>query len=158
MSHRVVSPLKALIVVLIVFAVGVELLVPLAATQAATNFPMFAYLAVPYSVTLIAIILCGQVAAAAVWPLLTQVGNGSIFTGDPFRWVRVIIYAGGIATVLSAALTGHVFIVVSTGPITLPMGLIGMTVGTAAFTLLMMVIRGRLQTAVAMRRDLDAVI
>lgn len=158
MLYRVIRPLKALLVVLILIAAGVQLLVPVAAAQAADNYPGLAYLAVPYSVTLIAIVACGQVAAACIWPLLTHVGKESLFADDTFRWVNVVIYAGGVATLLSAALSVHVFIVVGTGPITLPMGLLGMTVGTAAFTLLMLVMRGLLRSAVAMRRDLEGVI
>lgn len=161
MPYRVIGPLKALLVVLIVGAVGVQLLVPLSAAEVAEVNPAFAYLAVPYSVVLIAIIACGQVAVAFIWPLLTHVGQESIFTDAAFRWVTVIIYAGGVATVLSALLTVHLFIVLivaDTGPGTLRAGMIGLTVGTAAFTLLMLVMRSLLRSAVAMRQDLEGVV
>lgn len=158
MLLRIIGPLKALLVVLIAGALGVQLLIPLAAAQTADVNPDFAYLAVPYSVALIAIVACCQVAAAIIWPLLTQVGNESIFTAGAFRWVTVIIYAGGVATVISAALTAHELIFVGEGPITVPLGLVGMTVGAGAFTLLMLVMRELLRSAVVMRSDLDEVV
>lgn len=149
MMRNLVDWLKVLIVILIVFAVGAQGLVPVAAGQTADANPAFAYLALPYSVVLIAIIACGEVVAVATWKLLTHVGDESIFTPDAFRWVNVIIYGGVAATVLSAGWAVHEFAFVGAGPITVPMGLIGLTVGICAFTLLMLVMRGLLRSAVA---------
>lgn len=158
MMLNVIDWLRTLIVILVVFAVGAQALVPVAAAQTADANPDLAYLALPYSVVLIAIIACGEVVAVATWKLLTHVGDQSIFTRDAFRWVTVIIYAGLAATVISAGWAVHEFVFVGAGPITLPMGLVGLAVGLCAFTLLMVVMRGLLRAAVAMRSELDEVI
>lgn len=161
MPYRLISPLQVLLVVLIVGAVGVQLLVPLQAAAMADRYEAFAYLAVPYSVTGIAIIACCQVATGAIWPLLTRIRAGSLFDGGAFRWVNVIIGAGGVATLLCAALNVHLFIILAIaglGPGTLRIALLGMALGAAAFTLLMLVMRGLLRSAVSMRHDLEGVI
>lgn len=158
MTSRVVVPLRVLIVVLLLLALAAQALVPLAATEAATTTPELSYLQVPYAVAGIATIGCGQVVLVAIWPLLTRVRRGAIFDVAAFRWVGVMIGAGVVATTLSLLLTAHVLLVVQQGPVTVPLVLLGGCAAVAAFTLLMVVMRALLRSAVAMHDELAEVI
>lgn len=158
MTSRVIVPLRALIVVLLLLALAAQALLPLAASETATSAPDLAYLQVPYAVAGIAMIACGQLVLVAIWPLLTRVRYGAIFDAGAFRWVGMMIGAGVAVTALSLLLTLHVLVVVQQGPITVPLVLLGGAAGGAAFTLLMVVMRALLRSAVAMHDELAAVI
>ncbi len=158
MTSTVILPLRALIVALCVLAAAAQALVPLAAHEAAAMAPELAYLQVPYAVAGIAIIGCGQVVLVATWPLLSRVRRGVIFDAGAFTWVRVMIGAGVVATVLCVLLSAHVLLVVGQGPPTVPLVLLGGCAAGAAFTLLMVVMRALLRSAVAMHEELAEVI
>lgn len=158
MSSRVILPLRAFIVLLITLALAAQALVPLAATEVAATEPSLAYLQVPYAVAGIAMIACAQVVLVAIWPLLNRVRRGAIFDVGAFRWVALMIGAGAVATALSVVLTAHVLLVVQAGPVTVPLTLLGLAAGGAAFTLLMVVLRALLRSAVTMHDELAEVI
>lgn len=158
MNAWVTLPLRALIVLLVLLALAAQALVPLAAAEAATLEPGLAYLQVPYAVAGIAMIACGQAVLVAIWPLLSKVRRGVIFDAGAFRWVTVMIGAGVVVTVLSAVLMAHVLLVVQVGPVTVPLALLGAVAVGAAFTLLMVVLRALLRSAVGMHDELAEVI
>src|SRR5690625_711556 len=158
MTPKVIVPLRALIMVLLLLALAAQALVPLAAREAATMAPELSSLQVPYAVAGIATIACGQVVLVAIWPLLTRVHRGAIFDVGAFRWVGVMLGAGVVATTLILLLTAHVLFVVRQGPVTVPLVLLGGCAAGAAFTLLMVVMRALLRSAVAMRAELAEVI
>ena len=135
-----------------------QVLVPVYASQVGTINPEVAYLVVPYSAAAILFIGCGQVALLVVWRLLSLVDGGAIFTRGAVRCVDVIAACAAVATVLSAGVLIHMlgFVPGGGGPMTLYLAAC-ITVGLA-FVLLMVVVRGVLQSAVADRTTLDVVI
>ncbi len=135
-----------------------QLLVPLYASQVGTTFPEVAYLVVPYSVAAILFIACGQVALLVVWRLLSMVGGGVIFTRRALRWVDVIIGCAAVATVLSAGVLIHMLRFVPGGGGPMGVYLVACVVAGLAFVLLMVVMRGLLESAIADRTELDEVI
>lgn len=150
--------LRVALVVLLLGSVFAQVLVPVYASQVATTFPEVAYLVVPYSVAAILFIACGQVALLVVWRLLSMIGGGVIFTRRALRWVDVIIACGAVATVLSAVVWIHMraFVPGSGGPMSLYLA--ACVVAGLAFVLLMVVMRGLLESAIADRTELDEVI
>lgn len=158
MNTYAIQVLRIALIVLLLGSVLVQLLVPLLASQEATLFPEVAYLAVPYSVAAILFIACGQVALLAVWRLLSLVRLGAIFTRGALRWVDLITACAAIAAALGAGVLFHLVYIVGAYNAVLSLGLAACLVGGLAFVLLMVVMRGLLQSAITDRAELDEVI
>ncbi len=157
--HMLASRLLRLaLVVLLLGTVLVQVLLPVFASDEGRIFPEVAYLVVPYSVAAILFIGCGQVALLVVWRLLSLVDGGVIFARRTLRWVDVITACGAIATALSAGVMIHMlgFVPGGGGPMIYYLGAC-VAVGLA-FVLLMVVMRGLLEAAIADRTELDEVI
>ncbi len=150
--------LRVALVVLLLGSVLAQVLVRVYASQVGTTFPEVAYLVVPYSVAAILFIGCGQVALLVVWRLLSLVDGGVIFTPRAVRWVDVITACAAVATVLSVGVLIHMlgFVPGGGGPMIYYMA--ACVAGGLAFTLLMVVMRGLLVSAIADRTELAEVI
>lgn len=135
-----------------------QVLVPVFASQTGMRFPEVAYLLVPYSVAAILFIGCGQVALLAVWRLVSLVDGGVIFTRSAVPWVDVITACAALATVLSAGILIHMLGFVPGGGGPMIYYLAACVAGGLAFVLLMVVMRGLLESAIADRTELDEVI
>ncbi|MCJ7711207.1 MAG: DUF2975 domain-containing protein [Chloroflexi bacterium] len=135
-----------------------QVLVPVYASQVATIHPEVASLVLPYSVAGILFIGCVQVAMLVVWRLLSLVDGGVIFSRRAVRWVDVIIACAVLATVLSVGVLIHMlsFVPGGGGPMIYYLG--ACIAGGLAFVLLMVVMRGLLESAIADRAALDEVI
>lgn len=135
-----------------------QVLLPVLAFEEGRLFPEVAYLVVPYSVAGIVFIGCGQVALLVVWRLLSMVNGRVIFTRRALRLVDVITACAAVATVLSLVVLIHMlgFVPGGGGPI---IYLVAASIGGGlAFVLLMIVMRGLLELAIADRTELDEVI
>lgn len=150
--------LRVALVVLLLGTVLGQVLVRVQASLDATMFPEVAYLEVPYSVAAILFIGCGQVALLVVWQLLSLVDGGVIFTRRAVRWVNVIVACGAVATILSAGVLGHMLGFVPGGGGPMIYFVAASVMGALALVLLMIVMRGLLESAIADRTELDAVI
>ena len=150
--------LRVLLVVLLLGTVLAQVLLPVFASEEGMVFPEVAYLVVPYSVAAILFIGCGQVALFAVWRLLSLVDGGVIFTRRALRWVDVITACAAVATVLSAGVWIHMLGFVPGGGGPTFYYLAACVAGGLAFVLLMVVMRGLLESAIADRTELDEVI
>ncbi len=149
--------LRVVLVVLLLGTVLVQVLLPVFASEEGRIYPELAYLVVPYSVADILAIGCGQVALLVVWRLLSMVNGGVIFTRRALRWVDVITACVAVATVLSAGPMIHLLFFVGVGG-PLILWLAACLAGGLAFVLLMVVMRGLLESAIADRTELDEVI
>ena len=149
--------LRVALVVLLLGTVLAQVLLPVFASEEGRIFPEVAYLVVPYSVASIVFFGCGQVALLAVWRLLSMVNVGVIFTRRALRWVDVITACAAVATVLCAGPLIHLLGFVGVGgPIIYYLA--ACVAGGLAFVLLMVVMRGLLESAIADRTELDEVI
>ena len=148
--------LRVALVVLLLGTVLAQVLLPVFASEEGRIFPEVAYLVVPYSVAGILFIGCGQVALLVVWRLLSLVSGGVIFTRRSVRWVDVITACAAVATVLSAGVWFHLLVFLGDGPAVLELA--ACVAGGLAFVLLMVVMRGLLESAIADRTELDEVI
>ena len=157
MNTLAIRLLRVALVVLLLGSALAQVLVPVYAGEVGTRFPEVADLVVPYSVAGILVIACGQVALLAVWRLLSLVSGGVIFTSRAMRWVDVITACAAVATILGASPMIHLLFFVGVGgPIVL--WLAAWLAGGLAFALLMVVMRGLLDAAIADRTELDEVI
>jgi len=150
--------LRVALVILLLGTMFVQVLVPVYASQVGTIDPEVAYLVVPYSVAAILFIACVQVALLVVWRLLSMVNSGVIFTRRALRWVDVIIACAVVATVLSAGVLIHMLSFVPGGGGPTIYFMLACIAGGLAFVLLMIVMRGLLESAIADRTELDEVI
>ena len=158
MNKLVRQLLRVALVVLLLGSVLAQVLLPVFASEVGTTFPEVAYLVVPYSVAAILFIGCGQVALLVVWRLLSLVSGGVIFTRRSLRWVDVITACAAVATVLSAGVLIHMLGFVPGGGGPMIYYLAACLAGGLAFVLLMVVMRGLLELAIADRNELDEVI
>ena len=150
--------LRVALVVLLFGTVLAQVLLPVFASEEATNFPGVAYLVVPYSAAGILAIACVQVGLLVVWRLLSMVNGGVIFTRRALRWVDAIAACAVVATVLSAGVLIHMLGFVPGGGGPMVYYLAACVAGGLAFVLLMVVMRGLLVSAIADRAELDEVI
>ena len=158
MNKFAIQLLRVALLVLLLGSVLAQLLVPVLASHEATIFPEVAYLVVPYSVAAILFIACGQVALLAIWRLLSLVKGGVIFTRRALRWVDVITACAAVATALGTGVLVHLVFVVGAYHLFLTLGLAACLAGGLAFVLLMVVMRGLLESAITDRAELDEVI
>jgi len=150
--------LRVALVVLLLGTVLAQVLLSVFASEEGRIFPEVAYLVVPYSVAGILFIACGQVVLLVVWRLLSLVDGGVIFTRRALRWVDVITACAAIATVLSAGVLIHMLGFVPGGGGPTIYYLAACVAGGLAFVLLMVVMRGLLESAIDDRTELDEVI
>jgi hypothetical protein len=150
--------LRVALIVLLLGTVFAQVLVPVFASEVGTTFPEVAYLVVSYSVAAILFIGCGQVALLVVWRLLSLVDHGVIFTRRALRWVDVLTACAAVATVLSAGVWIHMLGFVPGGGGPMIYYLAACLAGGLASVLLMVVMRGLLESAIADRTELDEVI
>lgn len=158
MNLLAVRLLRVALVVLLLGAVLAQVLVPVYASEVGTRFPEVAYLVVPYSVAAILFIACGQVALLVVWRLLSLVSGGVIFTRRALRWVDAITACAAVAAVLSVGVLVHMLGFVPGGGGPAVFYVAASVVAGLAFVLLMVVMRGLLESAIADRTELDEVI
>ena len=158
MDRLAVRLLRVALVVLLLGSVLAQVLVPMYGTMEESSFPALAYLIVPYSAAGIIVIACGQAALLVVWRLLSLVEGEVIFTRRALRWVDAITACGAVATVLSAGVLIHLIAFVGAHNATLVAALAVVLAGGLAFVLLMVVMRGLLESAIAARTELDEVI
>ena len=85
-----------------------------------------------------------------------MISGGAIFTRRSLRLVDVITACGGVATVLNACVWTHL-LVVHGGGLGIILWLAASLAGGVAFVLLMIVMRGLLESAIADRTELDEV-
>ncbi len=147
--------LRVALVVLLLGTVLAQVLVPVQATMVGTTFPEVAYLVVPYSVAAILFIACVQVALLVVLRLLSLIDSGVIFSRRALRWVDVIIACAVVATVLSVGVLAHMLGFVPGGGGPMSLYTVACIAGGLAFVLLMVVIRGLLESVIADRTELD---
>jgi hypothetical protein len=150
--------LRIALVVLLLGSLLAQVLLPVFASQQGEFFPELTDLVVPYSVAGILVIACSQVALLAVWRLLSLVNSGVIFTSRALRWVNVITACAAAATVLSAGVMIHLLVFVGVGGPGVLLGVAATLAGGLSFVLLMVVMRGLLDAAIADRTELDEVI
>lgn len=164
MSRAAIAALRAIIILIglgILFAQA--LLVPTLGEAIATSVlaerdvnPV----PLPYAALVIAMGACVQIALVAVWALLSMVRRDAIFSARAFRWVDLIIGAVLAATLLMLALAVHWYLVVEpridAPGILLVMG--AAVVAGITVALLLVVLRGLLRTATALRGELAEVI
>jgi hypothetical protein len=157
MNRFAIRLLRLVLGLLLLGSVLAQLLVPVFASEEATIFPEVAHLAGAYAVAVILIIACGQVALLAIWRLLSLIDSRVIFTRRALRWVDLIIACGAVATILATGGLVHLLFVVGTGG-PLVLWLPACLASGLAFVLLMVVMRGLLESAIADRTELDEVI
>jgi hypothetical protein len=106
-----------------------------------------------FMVILVLGVLTLQISAVCVWPLLTMVRRGSVFSDAAFRYVDVII--GAIAT--AAVLTFALAVLLAPGDIA--PGIVGLICGAAlvigGVALIVLVLRLLLSQAVAREREAE---
>lgn len=159
MNRLTVIALRVLLVILFLAALSTQLwFTPQLAGDAARAFPELAYLAIPYAILWITVALCAQVTLVALWVLLGRVRRGAIFRDSAFGWVNAIIVSGAVATVLVFALEIHLLGIVDAGGPPLGILLSGLVVAGAAFTLVMVVMRGLLRQATELQTELEEVV
>jgi hypothetical protein len=157
MNKLAIRLLRVALVILLLGSVLGQVLVPLFASQSAKTFPEVEDLVVPYSVAGMLVIACGQVALLVVWHLLSMVSGGVIFTCRSLRLVDVIAACGAVATVLNAGVWIHLLVVAGGGP-GIILWLVASLACGVAFVLMIIVMRGLLEAAIADRAELDVVI
>jgi hypothetical protein len=143
--------LRAVLVVALLGSVLVQVLVPVEASQVGAANPEVAYLVGPYSLAAILFIGCGQVALLVVMRLLSLVDGGAIFTRAAVRWVDLIVACGIGATVLAAGVLIHMLGFVPGGGGPAIYAVAGAITGASASALLVVVIRGLLESVIADR-------
>ena len=159
MNALMLTLLKTLIGVLVAGGLLVQaVFIPLIAWSEAQAAPEVNYLAIPYAALAIATVACVQAILVATWHLAGMVERGKIFDASALTWVTVMVRSAGVATALVAVVAIDATFIEGLGPITVPVVLIGGAAAAGACTLILIVMRGLLQTAVQHKVELDEVV
>ena len=145
--------LQVTLVVLLLWTVLGQVIVPVVATMQGQRYPEVAHLVVPYAVAGILAIGCVQVALLAVLRLLSLVGRGETFSPGAVTLVDVIAACAALATVLSAGPLLHLLFVEGVGG-PLVLWLPAPLAGGLAVVLLMRVVRGVLESVIEQQRPI----
>lgn len=153
----VVGVKVAIVSLLLATLVGQVLIVPLFASEAARNFPEFAWLRAPGIAGCALLIGCVQVVLVSIWKLLSMVASDRIFSVEAFRWVDVIIGALAAFSILILC-AGLLLTASGAGPGPLAAPLVVSLVAGIGGALLMLVMRGLLVKASALQQEMAEVI
>jgi hypothetical protein len=160
MARPLEFALKALIILLILGIAAVQAFVlPLWAYGIAwvADDSRFTWAPTAVLVVAILILLTGQVGLACVWPLLTKVRKGTVFSVSSFAWVNAIIASAFAAAGLSAAVIVFLDRTQLGTPI-VGIGLLAAILGGVALALLLIVMRALLKQAAEQHAELAQVI
>lgn len=158
MQTLALRALKPLIVILFLGGLfGQAWIIPFLGYEIAVGVPDRAA-GILYAACGIGVVVCVQGALVAMWKLLTMVRSEAIFSPDAFRWVDLIIRLGWIASALCFAVTAYHAVFMPFGPPPVALFLLGSLTAAVAVTLLMIVMRRLLASALASKAELDEVI
>ncbi|WP_069385683.1 DUF2975 domain-containing protein [Cellulosimicrobium cellulans] len=159
MNTTLTVTLRTTLALLLLGALACQIaFIPLVAQGFADAYPEVSHLAVPYTSAAILALACFDIALIAIWQLLTLVRRQRIFDAKALKWVDAITTCAAAASVLAIAVFVHMIFVEQTGGPAGLLALVGSLVGGAALVLLMVVMRGLLETAISDRSELAEVI
>jgi Protein of unknown function (DUF2975) len=161
--HRIITPLRILLVLAFVFLLVMELFsIPGDILHDLGRSPEAAHLLVPMLVVAELVMIGAQVIIVCTWKLLTMVKKDRIFSDASLAWVDGIVWTLVIGWVLFAGLAAYLTTVIYFTPELrdpgLPIVLFGVTLLGAVFVLLVVVLRALLRQATTLRSDMEAVI
>ncbi len=153
MTKQEALPLRAALVAFACAALFVQFMLPLLAGGYAAAYPQIANLAVPYTVSAIAGIVCFQAALLAGWQILTSVvAEGSLALRST-TWVNVLAFSLGLAGITLAGICAHAgFVAAVGGPATLFGLLAGLALVPAAVALRKKFLKLGIESGPDMRR------
>ncbi|GAA2585908.1 MULTISPECIES: DUF2975 domain-containing protein [Streptomyces] len=165
MHRLLIAALRAGVAAAILIGLfGQIVVVPATASDEVDRFPPYEPFAVPYATVAILGVACVQVVLGAVWVLLGMVERDAVFTRRALRPVDTVIGAALVATLLAFGVAVHLAVAEIPSPAD-GMELIGALgaavtcVGVgAAFTLLVVVMRGLLRKATRLRTEMAGVV
>jgi hypothetical protein len=165
MHRLIIAALRAGIAAAVLLGLfGQIVVIPTTASDEVERFPPYEPFAVPYATVAILGVACVQVVLGAVWMLLDMVERDAVFTRRAFRWVDTVIGATAVATLLALGVACHLAVAEIPAPDDgmQMLGALGAAVACvgvgAAFALLVVVLRGLLSKATALRSELAEVV
>ena len=143
---------------------GQIVVIPGVLADEATRFPPYERIVVPYTILGILGVACAQVVLGAVWMLLDLLRRDAPFSPGALLWVDVIIGAGLVATLLAAGVSVHLAVTdmpFANGAMeaigALGASVLATAVG-AAFTILVVLLRGLLRRATDLQTEMAEVV
>jgi hypothetical protein len=161
--HRIIAPLRILLVLAFVFLLVMEVFsIPGDILHDVQRAPDAARLLIPMLVVAELLMIGAQVIIVCTWRLLTMVKRDRIFSDASLRWVDGIVWSLVVGWVLFAGLAVYVTAVLYFTPEIrdpgTPLLLFGVTLMGAVFVLIVVVLRALLRQATILRSDLEEVI
>jgi hypothetical protein len=161
--HRIITPLRILLVLAFAFLLVMELLsIPGDILDDLRRSPDAARVLWPMLVVAELIMVGAQVVIVCTWKLLTMVKKDRIFSDASLGWVDGIVWALVVGWLLFASLAVYLTAVIYFTPELrdpgLPLVLFGITLLGAVFVLIVVVLRALLRQATTLRSDLEEVI
>ena len=159
MSKVTTTILRVLIAIFFAFALLMQFFaLPGIAMEVLKYAREFSHVLVPYIGSASLAFICVEVVLVALWVLLGMAQHGSVFSEKAFRWVNVIIWAAGIATALAVFVIGIMVFVPNSAAGGSFIIMLLLSLGGAAFALLMTVMRALLRQATDAKAELEEVI
>ncbi|MFI0574930.1 DUF2975 domain-containing protein [Streptomyces tendae] len=165
MHRLLIAALRAGIAAAVLLGLfGQIVVIPTTASDEVDRFPPYEPFAVPYVTVAILGVACVQVVLGAVWMLLDMVERDAVFSRRAFRWVDTVIGATVVATLLAFGVAVHLAVAEIPSPDDgmQVLGALGAAVACAgagaAFAMLVVVMRGLLGKATALRSELAEVV
>jgi hypothetical protein len=154
--------IAACMVLLVFFALGVLVLqgviLPTAAQQSLEMFPEVDFLYAPLLYSLEFVLLLADVIIVCLWMLLSRIWAGTIFTPSSFGLVNVIVSCFALAAAVFVALLFVFLFGIRAGGPGVVLGLLAGAGGALFAALVLLVMRGLLQTATQQQAYLAEVV
>jgi hypothetical protein len=154
--------IAACMVLLVFFALGVLVLqgviLPTAAQQSLETFPEVDFLYAPLLYSLEFVLLLADVIIVCLWMLLSRIWAGTIFTPSSFGLVNVIVSCFALAAAVFVALLFVFLFGIRAGGPGVVLGLLAGAGGALFAALVLLVMRGLLQTATQQQAYLAEVV
>ncbi|MEU5627023.1 MULTISPECIES: DUF2975 domain-containing protein [Streptomyces] len=165
MHRLLIAALRAGIAAAVLLGLfGQIVVIPTTASDEVDRFPPYEPFAAPYATVAILGVVCVQVVLGAVWMLLGMVERDAVFSRRAFRWVDTVVGATVVATLLAFGVAVHLAVAEIPSPDDgmQVLGALGAAVACvgvgAAFAMLVVVMRGLLGKATALRSELAEVV
>lgn len=153
-----VSLTRAILILATMATLFIQVVIlPSIAHNTVLRFPDTASMQWPMLVTGVAFLACFEVGYFCCWKLLGRYENNKLFNEATLPWTSALLWCQGLATCISACLLA-IFVVRGTGPISVPILLLAITLSLTLLFLFTSILRTILKNAVNVQAELDVVV
>lgn len=158
MNRHLILAARVALSALLLGLILIQVLLPFLAREVGGQFEETVALVAPYAAAAIIAVLCIQLSLVVAWWFLSRVDAGTFFSEPSVRGMNIIIVSAFLAFAIPAAVALHLLVIVGVGGPGFVVGAGALLVGGAATTLILIITKGLLRSAIIDHQQLSEVI